>query len=154
MSPSPFPGAFPHQHHDTRGLVERIEAQLHDRIEEAVEMAGLKLMVDLRQRHGRPAPETSSEADRREFERIAAHLLTYVRDAFHGELTAEERVELEAAETGQRGQREDLLAGQVFLARRLPDYWQRFEVHQAAYAKARLESAWSKGNWFGRLFGD
>ena len=38
-------------------------------------MAGLKLMVDLRQRQGRPAPETSSEADRRDFEQTAVELL-------------------------------------------------------------------------------
>ena len=60
MSPSPFPGAFPHQHHDPRGLVERIEAQLRERIAEAVEMAGLTLMVDLRQRQGRPARHEDS----------------------------------------------------------------------------------------------
>ena len=69
--PAPPSGAFPHQHDDPRGLVERIEAQLRDRITEALDMAGLKLMVDLRQRQGRPAPETSSDADRREFEQIA-----------------------------------------------------------------------------------
>ena len=153
MSPSPFPGAFPHQHHDPRGLVERIEAQLRERIAEAVEMAGLTLMVDLRQRQGRPAPETSSDADRRDFEQTGAELLTHVRSAFRAELAAEERAEMERAEAGHEGPRESLLAGQVFLARRLPDYWQRFEVHQAAYTKARLETPPAKEGWLGRLFG-
>ena len=91
MSPSPPPGAFPHQHHDPRGLVERIEAQLRERIVEAVELAGLKLMVDLRQRQGRPAPETSSEADRSDFEQTAVALLSHVGSAFRDELAAEER---------------------------------------------------------------
>jgi len=153
MSSSPFPGAFPHQHHDPRGLVERIEAQLRDRIAEAVEMAGLKLMVDLRRRHGLPAPETTSDADRRDFEQMAAELLTHLRSAFRAELAAEERAEMERAEAGHEAPRESLLAGQVFLARRLPDYWQRFEVHRAAYTKARLETPPAKEGWLGRLFG-
>jgi len=153
VSPSPFPGAFPHQHHDPRGLVERIEAQVRERIVEAVELAGLKLMVDLRQRQGRPAPETSSEADRRDFEQTAVELLSHVGSAFRDELAAEERAEMEQAEAGHEGPRESLLAGQVFLARRLPDYWQRFEVHQAAYARARLQTPPAREGWRGRLFG-
>jgi hypothetical protein len=152
MTASPFHGAFPHQHHDPRGLVARIEAQIRDRLEEAVEMAGLKLMVDLRARHGLPAPETSSETDRREFEAIAGALLSHLRDAFHAELGADDRAALEQAEAGPSGDRDRLLAGQVLLARRLPDYWQRFETHQAAYAKRRLEAPPTKGSWLGRLF--
>src|SRR5262249_240519 len=51
MTEAPLGGAFPHQHRDPRGLHERIEAQIRERIEEALEMAGLKLLVDLRARH-------------------------------------------------------------------------------------------------------
>ena len=65
MSEWPLRGAFPHQHGDARGLIERIEAQLRDRIEEAIEMAALKLMVDTRAQTGRPAPESTSAADRK-----------------------------------------------------------------------------------------
>jgi hypothetical protein len=150
--PSPFHGAFPHQHHDPRGLVARIEAQIRERLEEAVEMAGLKLMVDLRAHHRLPAPETSSETDRKEFEAIAAALLAHLRDAFHAELGADERAAVAQAEAGASGERDRLLAGQVLLARRLPDYWQRFEAHAAAYATGRLEAPLAKSNWFGRLF--
>ncbi len=153
MTGTPSQGAFPHQHRDARGLAERIETQLRERLEEAVEMAGLRLMVDLRARHGLPAPETSSEADRREFEAIAAELLAHVRSAFHADLSAEERIDLERAEAGHQRDRDRLLAGQVILARRLPDYWQRFEMYQAAYAQARLEVPASKGGRLGRLFG-
>ena len=153
MTEPPFRGAFPHQHHDPRGLVARIEAQIRERLEEAVEMAGLKLMVDLRARNGLPAPETSSERDRREFEAISAALLAHLRDAFHAELGADDRVALEQSEAGQPGERDRLLAGQVLLARRLPDYWQRFETHQAGYAKSRLEAPPTKAGWLGRLAG-
>ena len=75
MSEWPVHGAFPHQHGDARGLMERIQAQLRDRIEEAVEMAALKLMVDLRAAAGRPAPESTSAADRSEFEAGSRALL-------------------------------------------------------------------------------
>ena len=153
MNPDLFPGAYPHQHHDPRRLVERIEAQLRERISEAVDMAGLALMVDLRQRHGRPAPDTTSDADRREFEQIAAELLRHVRDGLYADLGAQERDELERAEARAQEPRERLLAGHVFLARRLPDYWQRFEVHRATHAKARLETPGLTASWIGRLFG-
>jgi len=155
MSSRPSPGAFPHQHHDSRGLLERIQAQLRERIEEAIEMAGLKLMVDLRERHGRPKPETASEADRREFEATAAALLRHLRDAFHADLSAEQRVAFKRLEAGQPDPRERLLIGQVYLARQLPDYWQRFEQYRAAYAEARLSAPRDapKAGWIARLLG-
>jgi hypothetical protein len=148
----PFPGAYPHQHHDPRGLIERIEAQLRERIAEAVDMAGLALMVDLRRRHARPAPDTSNEADRKEFEQIAVDLLSHVRDALLAELLAEQRNEMERAEASRQEPRERLFAGQVFLARRLPDYWQRFEVHRATFATMRLEAPDRRENWLDRWF--
>jgi len=152
VTDQPFRGAFAHQHGDSRSLIERINAQLRERIGEAVEMAGLELMVELRRRHGRPPPETSSAADRREFEETARELLTHLRDAFHGELTPEQRADLERGEAGA-AESERLLAGQAQLARQLPDYWQRFEAHRAAYATACLHAPAPKGGWLGRLFG-
>ncbi|HXJ82182.1 MAG TPA: hypothetical protein VMS64_26305 [Candidatus Methylomirabilis sp.] len=115
-------------------------------------MAGLALMVDLRRHRGRPAPDTASEADRREFEQIAADVLAHLRDALRAGLTTEERDALDRAEASHQEPRERLLAGQVLLARRLPDYWQRFETHQAAYAKTRVESPEPPESWISRLF--
>ncbi|PWU23801.1 MAG: hypothetical protein C5B48_07970 [Candidatus Rokuibacteriota bacterium] len=153
MTEAPIGGAFAHQHRDPRGLHERIEAQIRDRIEEAMEMAGLKLLVDHRARHGRPAPVTSSETDRRAFEALAAELLVHVRWAFYADLGANEKTELERAEAAGRSERERLLAGQTFLARRLPDYWQRLELHQAGFANAKLEAPSIESSWLRRLFG-
>lgn len=151
MSGPPLRGAFPHQHGDARGLVERIEAQLGERIEEAVELASLKLMVDLRARTGRRAPETTSAADRAEFEATSRALLARLRDAFVAELPAELRPRFEQAETGPDASGR-LLAGQIFLARQLPDYWQRFERYQREDAERRLAEAERPG-WLKRLFG-
>jgi len=152
VSSNPFRGAFPHQHRDPRSLVERIQAQLAERIAEAVDMAALTLMVELRQHHGRPAPETTNDADRQEFEQLSADVLAHLHGAFLSELGADERAELERAEAAQTSLRERYLSGQVLLARRLSDYWQRFEIHQAAFAETRLASPPKNEGWLARLF--
>ena len=152
MSEWPLRGAFPHQHGDARGLIERIEAQLGERIEEAVEMASLKLMVDLRARTGRPAPESTSAADRVEFEATSRALLTRLREAFLAELPADLRPRFDQVEAASVDEPGRLLAGQILLARQLPDYWQRFERYQRDDAERRLAEAREPG-WLKRLFG-
>ena len=152
MSEWPLRGAFPHQHGDARGLVERIEAQLRDRIEEALEMAALKLMVDLRTETGRPAPESTSAADRAEFHATTRDLLARLREAFLAELPTDLRPRFAAAEASATDDLGRHLAGQVFLARHLPDYWQRLERYQRDDAQRRLVAARRPG-WLTRLFG-
>ncbi len=152
MSEWPLRGAFPHQHGDARGLVERIEAQLRERIEEAVEMAALKLMVDLRAETGRPAPESTSAADRTEFEATTRALLTRLREAFLAELSGDLRPRFVAVEAQAADEPARLLAGQVFLARQLADYWQRFDRYHRDDAERRLAEARRPG-WLKRLFG-
>jgi hypothetical protein len=142
-----------HGTNDPRGLLERIEAQLGERIEEAVEMAALELLVELRKRHQRPAPASDSQADREEFQVLSADLLGYLRQAFTAEIPAERRAALARAEAGGSGERDRALRGQVFLARQLPDYWQRFEEHRAAHATARLSATPPPPGLLKRLFG-
>jgi hypothetical protein len=151
MSEWPVHGAFPHQHGDARGLMERIQAQLRERIEEAVEMAALKLMVDLRAAAGRPAPESTSAADRSEFEAGSRALLIWLRDAYVAELSPDLHSGFDEAETAADGPGR-LLAGQAWLARRLPDYWQRFERYQRQYSEQRMADPSGPG-WLKRLFG-
>lgn len=151
MSEWPVHGAFPHQHGDARGLLERIQAQLHERIEEAVEMAALKLMVDLRAAAGRPAPESTSTADRSEFEAGSRALLVWLRDAYAADLSPALRAGFDEAETAAGAEPGHLLTGQVWLARRLPDYWQRFEHYQRQYAEQRKADPGRPG-WLKRLF--
>jgi len=151
MSEWPRRGAFPHQHGDARGLVERIEVQLRERIEEAAEMAALKLMVDLRAETGRPAPESTSAADRAEFQATTRALLARLREAFVAELPGALRPRFDAIEAAA-DEPARLLTGQVFLARQLADYWQRFERYQRDDAERRLAEARRPG-WLKRLFG-
>ncbi|HKC08918.1 MAG TPA: hypothetical protein VKJ67_18745 [Methylomirabilota bacterium] len=152
MSEWPVHGAFPHQHGDPRGLMERIQTQLRERIEEAVEMAALKLMVDLRAAAGRPAPESTSAADRSEFEAGSRALLIWLRDAYVADLSPDLRAGFDEAETAADAGTGRLLAGQAWLARRLPDYWQRFERYQRRYSEQRMADPSGPG-WLKRLFG-
>jgi hypothetical protein len=137
---------------DPRGLRERIDAQLAERIEEAVEMAALHLLVELRKRQDAPAPEGDSRADRDEFAMLAAELLAYLDKAFEAELAAAQRSELDRIRGDARDARASGLSGQVFLSRQLPDYWQRFEAHRAAHAEARLASPLQPKGILRRLF--
>jgi hypothetical protein len=138
---------------DPRGLRERIEAQLTERIDEAVEMAALHLLVELRKRHDRPAPESDSREDRDEFTALTADLLDYLGEAFEAELNADQRRELGLARAGGADARAQGLRAQVFLSRQLPDYWQRFEAHRAAHAERRLSAPDRPGGFLKRLFG-
>jgi len=137
---------------DSRGLLERIEAQLAERIDEAVEMAALHLLVELRKRHDRPAPESASLEDRDEFTALATDLLAHLGEAFEAELSADLRRDLDGARTAGPNPRARALRAQVFLSRRLPDYWQRFETYRAAHAEARLTSPNRPSGFFKRLF--
>jgi hypothetical protein len=137
---------------DPRGLIERIDAQLGERIEEAVEMAALSLLVDLRKRHNRPAPETDSRSDREEFRLLADDLLAYLGRAFEGGLGPAQIAGLERARAESADPRARELRGQIFLARLLPDYWQRLEAHRAAYAESRLAAPPTTG-FLRRLLG-
>ena len=154
MNDNPFrTTGLRHGRDDPRGLRERIEAQLTDRIEEAVEMAALHLLVELRKRQGRPAPETDSRTDRDEFALLTTDLLRYLGEAFERELGEGQRRQLDAARGEGADDRARELHGQVWLSRQLPDYWQRFEAHCAAHADARLASPPRSSGFLKRLFG-
>lgn len=137
---------------DPRGLIERIDAQLAERIEEAVEMAALHLLVELRKRYNRPAPETDSRGDREEFQALAADLLAHLGRAFEAALPAERRPDLERARADGADPRARELRGQIFLARQLPDYWQRLEIYRAVHAEARLAAPPQRTGFLKRLF--
>ena len=124
---------------DPRGLGERIEAAVEERLEEAVEFVCMDLLVQLRRAHGGPAPVAKSASDRQEFQRLVGEWLLHLRGALLDGLPREEVQKVSQAEEA-RGREEipRLLAGQAALARTLPDYWQRFETLRAAFAQARL----------------
>lgn len=136
---TPFDTSLRRDPNDPRGLAERLEALLRERIEEAVEFVCMDLLVQLRRAHSRPAPEARSASDRQEFQALVRELLRHLRAAFLAGLAPEDLEKVSRAEDAQ-GKEElpRLLAGQTALARTLPDYWQRFESFKTAFTEARL----------------
>lgn len=147
------PGAFGHQHGDPRSLAERIEAQLGERIMEAAEMAALELLVGVRQKAGRPAPEEDNARDRAEWVTLSGDLLAHVRATLRSGLAEADRAAMDAAETAGTDARSGALSGHAILARRLPDYWQRFDTARLAFFEARLGAVSTDTGWLRRLLG-
>lgn len=152
MTDSAFRGAFRHQHGDPQTLMERIDAQLRERVEEAVEMGALGILVETRKREGRPAPEEGSGRDREEFHTLAAMLLTHLDQAFSAALGDEARSGLDRARASDADPHAGRLAGQVYLAKRMPDYWQQFDEHRRAFGQLRASSPEPTSSWLRRLF--
>jgi len=120
-------------------LLERIEAQLRERLEEAVDFFCLDLMVELRRRHGRPLPTEKSRRDRAEFEALAREFLEFLTRALLSRLADAELEELRRVEAAAGDRR--LIAIQTHLAGSLPDYWQRLEEIKTEFSRARFAGA-------------
>src|SRR5262245_44473051 len=153
MADQPFRTSLRRNREDPRTLVERINAQILERIEEALDMAALEVLVEVRRATGQPAPVADSAPDRREHEARSQELLRALRAAFASELDEAAARGLAAAEAGGASERDRLLAGQVYLARALPDYWQRLEAHRSAHLEGRLADAGRPRGLIRRLFG-
>lgn len=151
---SPFGTSLRRNPEDSRGLLERIDAQVRERLEEAAEMMCLDLMVQLRRHQGRPLPEQKSDKDREEFRALVRELLLYLRDQFWAGLTEAEQQQAREAEALAGGEEvAHLLALQTSLARHLPDYWQRLEGFRVAFAEERLQALSPKRRLLDRLLG-
>ena len=136
----------------------RVDAEVRDRITEAVDFVCLDVMVQARQILELPAPVPDSAEDRAEFDARVETLLGRLGDELSSVLDAEQRQALGAAAERARGDRlSRLLAVQVALAKLLPDYWQRFESVRAAFAAeaagAPPTSGRDRPGWLGRLLG-
>ena len=132
-----------------RDLLSLIDAELRERLEEAIDHACLEAMVSARRSAGAPAPAADNARDREEFTASVRALLVRLRD----EIPA---VANEVAGGDEEGR---LLAVQLGRAKALPDYWQRFDdVRQrftAEYAPGGAGASPSGGpsrGVIGRLF--
>lgn len=134
-------------------LAARIDAQLRERLEEAVDFVCLEAMVAQRRARGLPAPAADSARDREELARGVRAFLDHLCSSVAAGLTPEQMRKLEAAQTGAGDETARLLAVQVALARELPDYWQRFEAGWAAWAAEGVGSGGEGRGLLGRLFG-
>ena len=153
MTPRPFFGTSlrrdPTQPADLKA---RIEAQLRERLEEAVDFVCLEALVKRRRARSLPAPSADNTRDREEFTHSVRAFLAELWDAIAPTLGETQRQKIAAAERAPGDETQRLLGVHVALARELPDYWQRFEAARIAYAE-QSESGSERRGLFGRLFG-
>jgi hypothetical protein len=138
-----MPFRHPDRSHD---LAARIEHEVRERLEEAVDFVCLDALVRSRKARGLPAPLAASTSDRAEY---AQHVLALLRL-----LDADVPAGDDRRRTGPAGQDEAtrLMSAQVTRARTLPDYWQRFEAVSARYL-AEPASGGERRGVLSRLFG-
>jgi hypothetical protein len=127
-----------------RDLAARIEHEVRERLEEAVDFVCLDALVRSRRARGLPAPAADSAADRAEY---SQHVLAFLR-LLDGEVSSD------AARRPAAGdEQERLLSAQVAHARTLPDYWQRFEALSARFLAEPAPSGGERRGVLARLFG-
>jgi hypothetical protein len=126
-------------------LATRIEHEVRERLEEAIDFVCLDALVRARQARGLPPPAADSAADRAEY---AQHVLAFLRLLDAEVAPADQR----GARTGAGSEEERLLAGQVARARTLPDYWQRFEALSARFLAEPQASGGERRGMLARLF--
>lgn len=133
-----MPFRHPDRSHD---LGTRIEMEVRERIEEAIDYVCLDALVRWRRTRGLPPPEAASPDDRRAYtEHVLAFLERLRRNITPG-LSDEEQRKMAGAAEGPGDAQARLLATQVALARMLPDYWQRFEADSAGYLSDSLSDS-------------
>jgi hypothetical protein len=137
---TPFGTSLRRRPGDARPLWERIDAQVAERIEDALDAACLDLMVQVRRERGLPMPVATSAADRREFEELVGGLLDRLA-VLKAELTPEQQRRMAPTRSGASRARAVTL--QVALAKLLPDYWARFERLRIDFVNERRAGATS-----------
>lgn len=134
-------------------LSARIDAQLRERLEEAVDFVCLDALVQRRRALALPPPSADNTRDREEFAQSVLAFLTALQAAITPDLDEPQQQKVTAAERAAGDETQRLLGVHVVLARELPDYWQRFETARAAYTAARVSSGGERRRLLGRLFG-
>ena len=134
---------------DPRGgnLATRIETEVRERIEEALDAACLDVLVRRREARQLPPPMADNPQDRTEYQseirRLLERLDAQLKRPVAGPGPAPE----------PDGQLAGLMATQIALARTLPDYWQRFDEVRLEYAAERIGSGGESRGLLRRLFG-
>jgi hypothetical protein len=140
---------------DPRGgdLTRRIETELRERLEEALDAACLDTLVRVRRARQLPPPRADNAHDRAEYESEVARLLERLDGELSGGAAEELGVRAARGAPGDADPRTRLMDTQIALARSLPDYWQRFDAVRLEYAAERAASGGESRGLLGRLFG-
>ncbi len=142
---------MPFRHPDrSADLVARIEYEVRERLEEAVDYVCLEALVRERRARGLPPPAAESPDDRRAYTDNVLTFLRLLRRELTPPLSPDEQ--RKAAAPGDEQAR--LIGMQVALARTLPDYWQRFEAVSSGYLAGLDAASGREGRGLlARLFG-
>jgi hypothetical protein len=139
---------MPFRHADrSHDLGTRIEHEVRERLEEAIDFVCLEALVNARRASGAAAPAADNAVDRAEYQ---AHVSAFLR-LLAAELRPASAPDLRATATDAADAQ--LLARQVALARTLPDYWQQFEALSARYLAEPSASGGERRSLLARLFG-
>jgi hypothetical protein len=139
-----MPFRHPDRSHD---LGTRIEMEVRERLEEAIDFVCLEALVNARRAAGRPAPVADNNTDRAEYRAHVTAFLRLLDRALPGPTAGP------AARPGGDDEEARLLAVQVTHARRVPDYWQQFETLSARYLAEPEASGGQRRGVLARLFG-
>ena len=150
-----MPFRHPDRSHD---LDTRIEMEVRERLEEAVDYVCLEALVRARRAAGLPPPAADNAADKRAYTDNVLNLLRRLHRELAPDLTADQQRKVTEAASGAGDESARLVGAQVVLARLLPDYWARFEAFSARYLdppadKSTTASGGEGRGLFGRLFG-
>lgn len=131
-------------------LPTRIDWEVRERLEEAIDHVCLQALVQGRRARNLPPPAADSRQDREEFMGRVHAFLRLLLNEVPADLAADERPRCDLAEAGDDQAR--LIAVQVSLAKTLPDYWQRFEAVSLRYLGEAQESGSQRPGLLARLF--
>jgi hypothetical protein len=137
-----MPFRHPDRSHD---LDTRIEHEVRERLEEAIDFVCLDALVRTRRARALPAPVADNAADRAEY---MQHVLAFLRL-----LAAEVPPPDATCRAGGGDEQIRLMIEQVARARALPDYWQRFEALSARFLAEPPPSGGERRGVLARLFG-
>lgn len=143
-----MPFRHPDRSHD---LGTRIEMEVRERLEEAVDHVCLDALVQARRARNLPPPAADSADDRREYKANVLVFLALLQRELTPALTPEAQHKVLGAASGA-DEEARLVTVQVALARTLPDYWQRFDVVRVQYLAAPPSGGEGR-SLLGRLFG-
>lgn len=138
-----MPFRHPDRSHD---LDTRIEFEVRERLEEAIDFVCLEALVITRRTAGRPAPVADNADDRAEYQAHVGAFLRLLAAELRGSVPRARPVVGDDPEA-------PLLAAQVALARALPDYWQQFQTLSARYLAEPSTSGGERRSVLARLFG-
>ena len=152
---SPFNTSLRRDPSQPGDLNARIDAQIRERLEEAVDFVCLEIMVERRRTRGLPATAADNAEDRAEFTAAVHAFLEHLEEDLTGDLAPADHRRVRDAARAADDPAERLLAVQVGLARLMPDYWQRFEASRNRYADGSADdgSGGDRGGLLRRLFG-